>query len=169
MIDNCVVSKWSAYQIANPDEKLSFLDVRRREVLLYLYKKTGSASKRRGPQGNKLMEDWLAQMRDLIMEIPSSCELTQKRCAYCKKKTKKVSNRCHVSHHDKCFVPFHTIETQKHHKIYFVSQGVYFTVELLTLPIILWILGNTTIILWYLANVPKKGWSVVSIPMHIET
>ncbi|GFW55853.1 hypothetical protein TNCV_122371 [Trichonephila clavipes] len=49
-----VVNTWRKYQVANSDEKLSPLDVQRRIVPLNLSKKTES-SKRRGPQGNKLM------------------------------------------------------------------------------------------------------------------
>ncbi|GFY75911.1 hypothetical protein TNIN_471101 [Trichonephila inaurata madagascariensis] len=55
MVYICAVNTWRAYQIANPDEKLSLSDVRRKIFLLYLSKKTGSTSKRRGLQGNKLM------------------------------------------------------------------------------------------------------------------
>ncbi|XP_049947674.1 piggyBac transposable element-derived protein 3-like [Schistocerca serialis cubense] len=58
MIEICVVNTWRAYQIANSNEKLSLLDVRRRIVTFYLAKKTGSVPKRRGPQGSKLMGGW---------------------------------------------------------------------------------------------------------------
>ncbi|GFQ95892.1 hypothetical protein TNCT_534081 [Trichonephila clavata] len=86
MIDICVVKTWRAYQIANPDDKLSLLDVRWRIMLLYLYKKTGSTSKRRGAQRNKLMggrvstDAWLDAGNHFIMPTK-----THKRCAYCKK------------------------------------------------------------------------------------
>ncbi|GFQ90267.1 hypothetical protein TNCT_483881 [Trichonephila clavata] len=108
MIDICVVNKWRAYQVANPDEKLSLSDVRRKIVLLYLSKKSGSTSKRLGPQGNKLMKGAIST--DVSLDpgnhsiVPTN---TQKRCAYRKKKTAKVY-KYNVGVHDKCFVSFYT-------------------------------------------------------------
>ena len=109
MIDVCVVNTWRAHQIANPDEKLSPLDVRRRIVLFYLSKKTGSTQNRRGPQGSRLMGGRVST--DVRLDpgnhfiVPTT---TQKRCAYCKKKTTKVGHRCNVGVHDRCFVSFHS-------------------------------------------------------------
>ncbi|XP_049946923.1 piggyBac transposable element-derived protein 2-like [Schistocerca serialis cubense] len=109
MIDIGVVNTWRAYQIANSNEKLSLLDVRRRIVMLYLSKKTGSVPKRRGPQGSKLMGGRVSTYVRLDPEnqfiVPSK---TQKRCSYCKKKTTKICDRCNVGVHDKCFTSFHT-------------------------------------------------------------
>ncbi|XP_049816661.1 piggyBac transposable element-derived protein 2-like [Schistocerca nitens] len=109
MIDICVVNTWRAYQIANSNEKLSLLDVRQEIVKFYLSKKTVSEPKRRGPQGSKLMGGRVNT--DLRLDpgnhfiVPSK---TQKRCAYCKKKTTKICDRCNVGVHDKCFASFRT-------------------------------------------------------------
>ncbi|GFR21388.1 hypothetical protein TNCT_226901 [Trichonephila clavata] len=79
MIYICVINTWRAYHIANPNEKLSLSDVRREIVLLYPSKKTGSTSKRRGPQGNKLMGRRVSSGVRLIQEITSSCQLKHRR------------------------------------------------------------------------------------------
>ncbi|GFQ89388.1 hypothetical protein TNCT_487961 [Trichonephila clavata] len=55
MIEIYMVNTWSAYLIANANERPLLLDVRRIIGFLYISKKTEATSKRQGPQENKLM------------------------------------------------------------------------------------------------------------------
>ncbi|GFU33641.1 hypothetical protein TNCV_1421431 [Trichonephila clavipes] len=88
--DRYVINTLRAYQIANPDEKLSLSDVRRKIVLLYISENTGLTTKRRGPQGSKLMGGRVST--DVPIDpgnrfiVPTKI---QKKCAYCNKKTTK--------------------------------------------------------------------------------
>ncbi|GFX22346.1 hypothetical protein TNCV_1815471 [Trichonephila clavipes] len=106
VIDICVVKTWRAFQIANPDKKLSLSDVRRRIVF---YTSQRKQDKRRRPQENKLMRGRVST--DVRLDtgndfiVPTK---TQKKCEYCKKKTTKVCDRCNVGIHDKCFGSFQT-------------------------------------------------------------
>ncbi|GFW14949.1 hypothetical protein TNCV_4659101 [Trichonephila clavipes] len=102
--DRYVINTLRAYQIANPDEKLSLSDVRRKIVLLYISENTGLTTKRRGPQGSKLMG---GQVSTHVPIDPGNRFIVptkiQKKCAYCNKKTTKVCDRCNVGVCDKCF------------------------------------------------------------------
>ncbi|GFV64783.1 uncharacterized protein TNCV_808801 [Trichonephila clavipes] len=52
MIDICAINTECVYQIANPDDKISLLDIRQKIVL---YTSQGKQNQRRGPQGNLLI------------------------------------------------------------------------------------------------------------------
>lgn len=109
LIDICVVNTWRLYQIAYPQQNASLLDVRRKIVLAYLCKTTSSAPKRPGPQNSKLLGGRVSLdvrfdgQGHLVVPIK-----TQRRCALCGKKTKRICGKCDVPLHDVCFLPFHT-------------------------------------------------------------
>lgn len=109
LLDICVVNTWRLYQIANPQENISLLDVRRKIVMAYLSKTTLSTPRRSGPQktvlfgGRVSLDVRFDGNGHLVLPIT-----TQRRCALCGKKTKRICKKCDIPLHDVCFAPFHT-------------------------------------------------------------
>ncbi|GFY41685.1 hypothetical protein TNIN_129971 [Trichonephila inaurata madagascariensis] len=146
--------------IANPDEKLSLLDGRRRIVF---------SQRKRDKNVEDLKkinrwEDGLAQMHDLIQEITSSFQLKHKRDVRTvrKKRRKCVIGVILVSM--KSVLVHSTLHrnTKTSLTLFILSPMVFITVSCITNNIVDFdsVFG---------AYVPKKGRSVVCMPMHIET
>ena len=107
-LDVTVVNAWRLYQEASGDKKMPLLNARRKIVLSYLSKPCSSNRKRSGRK-NSISEGRVSKAirldegNHLVQPIA-----TQRRCAKCGKKTKRICTRCQVPLHDKCFQEFHT-------------------------------------------------------------
>lgn len=108
-LDVAVVNTWRLQQILHPEDRDSLLDVKRKIVLGLVSKPTNTSRKRPGPQRSAL----LGGRVPVDIRFDSGNHLvqpiaTQRRCAACGKKTKRICGRCDVPLHDICFAPFHT-------------------------------------------------------------
>lgn len=108
LLDIAVVNTWRIHQHVNPNDKLSLLEARRKIVLAYVSKQSAVPRQRPGPQrrllGGRVSEDIrFDHGNHFVTPIP-----TQRRCAFCGKKTKRICDRCNVPLHDLCFAIFHT-------------------------------------------------------------
>ena len=109
MLDIAVVNCWRIHNIVNKGENFTLLETRRRLTLALLSKTWSSNRHRPGPQKNILRRGRVSEEvrydsgNHFIAVIQ-----TQRRCAQCGKKVKKICCRCDVSLHDACFETFHT-------------------------------------------------------------
>ena len=108
-IDVAVVNTFRLVQLANPREKVSLLDVRRRIVLAWMNKRTTCPPRRPGPNRNHVKKGRvLPDVRFDNVGHTVITNLTQRRCAQCGKKTTRMCEKCDVGVHDKCFKLFHS-------------------------------------------------------------
>ena len=107
-LDITVVNAWRLYQEASGDKTMSLLAARRKKTLSYLSKPTSSNRKRSGRK-NKISEGRLSkairldEANHLVQPIT-----TQRRCAHCGMKTKRICTRCQAPLHDRCVQDFHS-------------------------------------------------------------
>ena len=106
-LDVTVANAWRLYQKTSRDKSLPLLNARRKIVLSYLSKP--SSSRKRSSRKNSISEKRVSKAIRLdegnhfVQPIA-----TQRRCAMCGKKTKRICTRCQVPLHDKCFEEFHS-------------------------------------------------------------
>ena len=109
MLDVAVVNCWRIHSIVNKDENLTLLETRRRLTLTLLSKTSSSNRHRPGPQRSILRRERVSEevRYDSDSHFVAVIQ-TQKRCALCGKKVKRICSRYDVPFHDACFETFHT-------------------------------------------------------------
>ena len=95
--------------IVNKDENLTLLEARRRFTLALLSKTSSSNRHRPGPQRSILRRGRVSEgvRYDSGSHFVAVIQ-TQRRCALCGKKVKRICSRYDVLLHDACFEIFHT-------------------------------------------------------------
>ena len=110
MLDVAVVNCWRIHNIVNKDENLTLLETRRRRLTLALLSKTSSSNRHRSePQRSILTRGRVSEevRYDSGSQFVAVIQ-TQRRCAQCGKKVKRICSRYDVPLHDACFEIFHT-------------------------------------------------------------
>ena len=110
MLDVAVINCWRMHNIVlNKDENLTLLKARRRLTLALLSKTSSSNRHRPGPQRSILRRGRVSEevRYDSGSHFVAVIQ-TQRRCALCGKKVKRICSRYDVLLHDACFDIFHT-------------------------------------------------------------
>ena len=109
MLEVAVVNCWRIHNIVNKDENLTLLETRRRLNLALLSKTSSSNGHRPEPQRNILRRGRVSEeVRYDSGSYFVAVIQTQRRCAQCGKKVKRICSRYDVPLHDACFEIFHT-------------------------------------------------------------
>ena len=109
MLDVAVINCWRIHNIVNKDKNLTLLEARRRLTLALLSKTSSSNLHRPGPQRSILRRGSVSEevRYDSGSHFVAVIQ-TQRRCALCGKKVKRICSRYDVLLHDACFEIFHT-------------------------------------------------------------
>ena len=109
MLDAVVINCWRIHNIVNKDENLTLLEARRRLTLTLLSKTSSSNRHCLGPQRSILRRGRVSE--EGRYDSGSHCVAviqTQRRCALCGNKIKRICSRYDVLLHDARFEIFHT-------------------------------------------------------------